>query len=310
MHPLSSRTVPELATPADLPRLVATLALRALVALLAACDEGNASRGAEAGPALAASRGELPVTVRAGAVSAPDTVAAGWTRLRVAEDGAGHIVVLFRLAEDAADAGLPAFAAALDGAATPAGAIALGGPEVGDSGEVIVELMPGRYAVACVARGKDGHRHAAGGEAVLLVVRDDRRASDSSMAAERAAPDATQEVRMADFAYVGLDRWAAGPHVLAVRNVGAQDHQLRLARLRPGATLGAWMTADDPRQVATDVAGVARLGAGQTAYLPVDLPEGEYVAYCLVPDPRSRRPHVMLGMMRAIHVEAHSARSR
>lgn len=70
----------------------------------------------------------------------------------------------------------------------------------------------------------------------------------------------------------------SGRHLLAVRNVGAQDHQLRLARLRPGATVRDWMDADDPGEVVTDVAGVARLGAGQSAYLPVDLAAGEYVA--------------------------------
>jgi hypothetical protein len=113
----------------------------------------------------------------------------------------------------------------------------------------------------------------------------------------------TQAVRMVDFAYPGPDRWAAGSHVLGVSNEGPQDHQLRLARLRPGSTVGDWMKAEDPGEHATDVAGVARLGAGAVAYLPVELPAGDYVAYCVIPDARSGRPHVELGMFRAIHVE-------
>lgn len=115
---------------------------------------------------------------------------------------------------------------------------------------------------------------------------------------------------MTDFAYTGPDRWPAGRHVLAVRNVGPQDHQRRLARLRPGAALLDWIDADDLRQLATDVAGVARLGAGQVAYLPVELPAGDYLAYWVVPDPRSRRPHVMLGMMRTIHVAGRAEEPR
>ena len=281
-------------------RRPAMLARLATGLLLAACGREDAVPDA-------ATPGELLVSVRSGAIAAPDTVAPGWTRLRVAEDGGGHIVVLYRLADGAGAVGLSAFVAALGGAATPAGAVALGGPEVGDSGEVIVELTPGRYALGCVRKGEDGHRHAATGEARLLVVRDEASAGSAHTAAMPAAPQATQEVPMTDFAYVGPDRWPAGRHVLAVRNGGAQDHQLRLARLRPGATLRDWMEADDPGQVATDVAGVARLGAGQTAYLPVELSPGEYVAYCLVPDPRSGEPHVMLGMFRAIHVDGGEA---
>lgn len=238
---------------------------------------------------------DLQVSVRRGALEAPDTVAAGWSRLRVREDGEGHIVVLFKLPGDAADGDVPAFVAALDGAVTPPGAIALGGPEIGDAGEVILELTPGRYVLGCVSRGADRHRHATAGEARLVVVLDG--------AAGGAAPSATQAVRMADFAYPGPDRWTAGSHVLRVSNEGPQDHQLRLARLRPGATVRDWMDAEEAKDYATDVAGVARIGAGRVAYLPVVLPAGEYVAYCLIPDPRSGRAHVELGMFRAIHIE-------
>jgi hypothetical protein len=39
------------------------------------------------------------------------------------------------------------------------------------------------------------------------------------------------------------------------------------------------------------------------AYLPVDLVAGSYVIYCLIPDAASGRPHVELGMLRAIQVE-------
>lgn len=268
------------------------------LALLAACSGGErssdrAAAGREA--ARTTTLGTLAVTARAGALAAPDTVPAGWTRLRVTEDDAGHIVVLFRLPEDA---DLAAFSAALDsGAATPPGAIALGGPEVGDSGEVLVELTPGRHALGCVSRGRDGRRHAARGELREVVV-----GAAPSGADPAAVPKGRQEVRMADFAYVGADTWAPGLQLLEVRNAGKQDHQLRLARLRDGATVQDWVAAEGGDGIARDVAGVARLGPERVAYLATDLEAGEYVAYCLVPDPASGRPHVMLGMFRAIHV--------
>ena len=63
------------------------------------------------------------------------------------------------------------------------------------------------------------------------------------------------------------------------------------------------MIADDPDQHATAVAGLARLGPGAEAYLPVELPTGAYVIYCLIRDPASGRPHVELGMLKAIQIE-------
>lgn len=63
------------------------------------------------------------------------------------------------------------------------------------------------------------------------------------------------------------------------------------------------MNAEDPSSQEVPVGGMARLGPGAAAYLPVDLPRGEYIAYCLVPDLASGRPHAMLGMVRLIHVE-------
>ena len=242
---------------------------------------------------------DLTFSVRKGAVTGPDSSAAGWTRVRVEEDGGGHIVVIFRLAESASDADIKTFLAALDTAdATPAPALALGGPEVGDIGDVVVQLTPGRYVLGCVRRGWTGHRHASRGEATVLV------ATNGPMTAGRdAAPVATQELQMVDFAYVGPERWPAGSHMLRVRNGGSQEHQLRLARLRPGSSLNDWINAGNPDKIATPIAGVARLGPGGVAYLPVELPGGDYVAYCLITDPKSGRRHVELGMVRAIRVD-------
>ena len=42
----------------------------------------------------------LTVRVAGGAISAPDSGRAGWTRLRVEEDGGGHLVELFRIPGD------------------------------------------------------------------------------------------------------------------------------------------------------------------------------------------------------------------
>lgn len=262
--------------------------LAGVVATVTACE--SAPRTAASAPA------DVAVTVRTGSIAAPDSVSPGWRRVRVDETDGEHIVVVFRLP---ATTDVPAFVAALDTApATPRPGIAIGGPEIGAQGEVVVHLTPGVYVLACVRRGADGHRHARTGESRILFVRT-ATAADSAFATP---PRSTQTVRMVDFAYVGPDHWAPGAQLLRIENTGPHDHQLRLVRLRAGGTLQAWMTADDPDTVATAVVGMARVGVGEVAYLPVDLTPGSYIAYCLVTDGATKKPHVELGMLRAIQV--------
>ena len=244
-----------------------------------------------------AASADVTFAVSDGAVTGPDSMAPGWTRLRVEEHGGNHRVVIFRIAESITDANLTTFLAVLDTANfTPPPTLALGGSEIGDSGDIVLQLTPGRYILACVVRDGDGHRHLSIGEAKTLVV------TNAQVSAARDRPPvATQEVKMVDFAFVGPERWPAGSHMLRVPNEGRQDHVLILARLRPGSSLQDWMKAPD--DIATPVAGVARIGPGAVAYLPVELQAGAYVAYCLVTDPSTKRQHIELGMLRAIFVE-------
>ncbi len=274
-----------------------------LLALLAACD--RAERTSDRASDRATDRmsdvasATLFAKVGRGAISAPDSISSGWTRVHIEELEDTHIVVVFRLPATTTFAEQAAFVSALDAApGTPEPGVAIGGPEVGSRGDVIVNLTPGVYVLACVRRGEDGHRHAIAGESRMLRVTA-RPSADSSLTASlhTATP-----VRMVDFAYVGEEHWNAGAQLLRIENTGAQDHQLRLARLRDGATLQSWINADNPDTVATTVAGMARVGPGQVAYLPVELSAGTYIAYCLVADATSKRPHVELGMLRAIRV--------
>jgi hypothetical protein len=251
--------------------------------------------GEKTPPAIPPPAAGLMVSIQGGVMTAPDSIRPGWTHLRVVEDGNGHILVVFRLREGADPV---AFLTALDTASlTPDMALALGGPEIGDTGEVIIQLTPGRYILGCVRRGSNRHRHAATGESRMLVV-----TQAPGIAGRDSAPAANQSMRLVDFAYVGPDRWRDGPQVLRVENTGNQDHQLRLVQLPPGTTATEWMNAEDPGEIGTPVAGVARMGPGTIAYLPLDLSGGTYVAYCLITDPGSGREHVLMGMMKAIQV--------
>jgi hypothetical protein len=263
----------------------------ALIGALVSCAQKTPGRDADSP--------DVVVSVDQGRITAPDTIRPGWTRFQVREDGEGHIVVIFRIATANPESDVGSFLAALDSAvATPQPGVAMGGPEIGDVGDVIVHLTPGRYVLGCVIRGPDGHRHASVGEARSFVVLPGD--TDSSLAA---APQPTQTLTMIDFAFTGPERWAAGEHVIRLTNNGSQDHHFRLVRLRSGASMREWMDAEDPNAIGTPVAGVARMGPGEHAYLPVALAPGSYVAYCLVPDVKSRVPHIELGMLRLIQVE-------
>jgi hypothetical protein len=108
---------------------------------------------------------------------------------------------------------------------------------------------------------------------------------------------------LVDFAFAVPEEWSAGKHLIRVVNTGEQDHQLGLVRLHAGLSMKDWTEADDPSALATPIAGIARLGSGESAYLSVELSRGSYVAYCLVVDPKTHNPHIELGMLRSIQVE-------
>ena len=257
--------------------------------LLAACGAG------ESAPTIVPLE-TLRFSVQGDTVTGPDSTQAGWKRVEVDEDGRGHILVAFRFPPEATGEDAAVFLAALDTAvATPSGVVAIGGPEVGDTGEVFLELTPGQYVLGCLRRSPDGHRHASAGESKILVV------TPASGAEAGNPPGATQEVQMVDFAYLGPERWPAGTHSIRVENDGKQDHQLQLARLNPGKSMADWLASEG--ELADRVAGVARMGPGTVAYLPVDLPAGSYVVYCLITDPASDREHLEMGMYRAIEIE-------
>ncbi|HEX7121830.1 MAG TPA: hypothetical protein VF178_05610 [Gemmatimonadaceae bacterium] len=254
----------------------------------AACAGGEPESHAE-------SVGGLTVIVAAGGLIVNDTVAAGWRRIQLrGTTGDDHNVVVFRIPDGMSP---EAFVAAIDtAAATPLGAVALGGPD-GASTDAVVHLQPGTHLVACLIRIDDGPRHASAGEWALVHV-----VPAVPSGTHVAAPRATIDVDLRDFTYGVSDPWPAGAQVIRVRNTGVQDHLMLFARLHGGRTLRDWIDAEDPATVSEPPLGIARLGPGQEAYLPVDLAPGAYVLYCLVRDPGTARLHTALGMIRVVTV--------
>jgi hypothetical protein len=114
----------------------------------------------------------------------------------------------------------------------------------------------------------------------------------------------------------------AGAQVWEVANTGEQLHEMLVLALAEGmsieqgmqlfgvgATPEAGMDGMGTMDEATPgmmemgpppfsmVAGVAPMSPGNTNYLLADLPAGNYIAICFIPDMESGMPHFMMGMI-------------
>jgi hypothetical protein len=110
---------------------------------------------------------------------------------------------------------------------------------------------------------------------------------------------------------------APGSHVFAVTNVGAQPHEMYMARTpetvteeqiaqilemeMQGATPAPESGLPDP-ETFIPVGLMTPLSMGKTGWIPVTLEAGTYVVLCFVPDIESGMPHAFEGMYEVITV--------
>lgn len=135
-----------------------------------------------------------------------------------------------------------------------------------------------------------------------------------SDAASAAGP---QEVTFTatDFAFSGPDSIAPGLTTIRLVNQGAQDHHFILGRLDDGKTmaeLGAFMQEHpgaEPPFLKWHGAANAIAGGATELGATIDLPAGDYVAICFLPDPTDGKDHASKGMVRTLRVggASHSA---
>jgi len=123
-------------------------------------------------------------------------------------------------------------------------------------------------------------------------------------------------VDMVDFAYVMPDELKAGPQRWEFKNDGGQWHMLFVVSLAEGATAEDVMAAlseaepsgPPPFEFVAD-AGTAPIGAGERIWLDFDLPPGQYLVGCPLPDiaailaggpPLSHMEHGMMKMVTVV----------
>ena len=289
----------------------------AMVAALPACaSDEEAPRAAAAGA--------VPNVVSLGAseyaIQAPDTVAAGWTTLRLTNHGQdihyGHMVRLDsgRTVRELVDAYAEAIRTS---GPRPKWVKRFGGPggaAPGASSTVTQYLEPGPYVWICPVEDAEGTPHFAKGEFKPFVVAD-----AGPAAADRAgAPEADLVIRLEDYSFAIDSVVGAGRHTVRVENAGAEPHDLVLMKLAPGRTaedIRTWLnperarraddTAGEPapsfEELGTGAGGIAAIGSGMESFFEADLSPGEYVMVCMATAPDGRS-HIEHGMIRQITV--------
>lgn len=287
-----------------------------LAALAGACDKQD-QRSSENVAATAPN--VVSVTATEYVFEAPDSVAAGWSTFRMANQGKevhyGHIVQLEpgRTVPEMVEAYAEAIRTS---GARPKWVRRFGGPggtAPGGSSSVVQYLEAGNYVWICPVEDSVGHPHFAKGEFKPFVVH----AVRADVAKQAGAPEADAVVRLTDYSFA-IDRpFRPGQHVIRVENAGAEPHDLVLMKLVPGKTVEdvrTWMNPERPRRsdvpadppppldsLGTLTGGVAVIGPGIESFFEADFTPGEYVLICMTTAPDGRS-HIEHGMIQQVSV--------
>jgi hypothetical protein len=238
----------------------------------------------------------VAVTAADYAFSAPDTIPAGLTEIRLQNRGSEmHHVFLIRLdggksmndlfAEMKGDGPLPSWAKEAGGPNTP-------GP--GGDATAIVRLKAGRYAMICVIPSKDGKPHVMKGMAKEITVVP--ATSNTSAANIRIASTVT----LVDYGFKFSQALQTGRQTIRVVNQASQPHELVLVRLAPGkspADVLAWMEKMEGPPPGAPIGGVTPIAQGEENLVELNLTPGEYGLICFVPDANDAKPHFAHGMV-------------
>jgi len=257
-----------------------------------------------ASPAASPTGGMPTITIGAADYSftAPDQIAGGLVTVRINNVGQEpHHAQFLRLNEGVT---LEQLGAAFQQGPGPGAALRLvsleGGPAVvgaNGSTEVVLNLRPGTYMLACFVEGADNIPHLAKGMLKPMVI-------TAAPATAAAPPQTAGTITMKDFTYDLPAAMAPGRQVYRVVNEGpAQLHETNILKLDAGKT-SADVTAffsnpspagPPPFSPAGGMQGLSLNGAG---WAVTDLQAGNYAAICYIPDPASGKPHFELGMIK------------
>lgn len=247
---------------------------------------------------------ELSIDAMDFSYTAPETINAGWVRVKLSNSGKEpHHVQLLRLNEGVT---LEQFQEALKQGEGPALALVkemggVGAIAPGGSAQAVINLTDGEYVILCFVPSPSDHvAHLAKGMIKSLMVR----AASGTQAQE---PMADLTVTMKDFLFDLPEILPAGPRTIKVVNNGPESHELNLLRLAEGKTIedvNQYLAAPDGPPPFIPVGGINGLGAGLSGYIEFDFQPGTYIAICNIPSPHAEgHPHFTLGMIKQFTVQ-------
>jgi hypothetical protein len=233
----------------------------------------------------------------------PTTATPGLATIRLTNTGQKlHHIQLFRLTGGRRMAELfPLLVANKSIHGAPEWAVPSGGPSAalpGQSIRVRQRLEPGYYAVICWIPAPDGQPHFMKGMVTELQV--------VGAAAPMSEPAADVRVTLREYTATLSTPLTSGRHTLRIENIGRQDHEFLLVRLKPGRSpedverwSGGGQIGPPPIE---EWMGLAGIGPGAVAWLDVELTAGRYVILCLAPDESDGKPHFHHGFRQLVTV--------
>ena len=210
-------------------------------------------------------------------ITAPDSIPAGLTTLRVHTVSDGHGVWLVRLPAGKTLADWMAATKEHDFAPWAEHLAGPGFPGPGRAANATYLLAAGNYLIVCFVRGADGVPHTKKGMFHALVV-------TPSPAPAVALPTPELTVTQTEYKFTFSRPLTAGPHLVRVVNAGKVGHEFRLSRVLAGHTVKeaiAWDPASGKPRLDEDYGGLTTLPAGTSLLTTLDLPPGEYLIFCV-----------------------------
>jgi len=262
----------------------------------------DAASASPAAATAAATPEILTVTASDYKFEAPDEIPAGLVTVRLLNRGPSpHHVQLLRLGEGKTPAD---FQAAMQKGQMPRWATPAGGPNpstVGGTSEVRLPLEAGEYMMVCFIPDSAGVPHVAHGMARPL------RVTPAVATASAASADTAADLQMTlvDYDFKLSGPISPGHHVIRVTNSAQQPHEVVFVRLEPNKSpedFAKWGEHQVGPAPGTMHGGVSGIMPGTVAYVPVDLPAGDYALLCFVPDGKDGKPHYAHGMAKRIKV--------
>ncbi len=166
--------------------------------------------------------------------------------------------------------------------------------------ETILNLRPGHYVALCFVLGPDGMPHYQMGMITPFTV------TAVSGQAPTGEPKADVVVRLVNFGFVMPANVRKGDLVKVV-NQANQVHEMLIVQPAPGITVQdilAWAKKPSAPFPFLYEGGMSEIAPGSTAWLRLSLNPGRYVTFCFVTDPATGKPHIMLGMIYPLTVQA------